>query len=161
MYVHVITGLCLIIFWLYWMVSAASARPIQVTRGRLSGNWYSILLVVGLLLIVSFKFLARFRAPVALFGTRLISDTLFLSGSSMVVAVVGLAVVNLLRRTLGSNWRGAVALKAGHELVTEGIYDYVRHPIYTGVLTMAAGVALSYGPWEPVSVTLPFSLGSS
>ncbi len=42
MYVHAITGLCLIILWLYWMISAASVKPIQQTKGWLSGNGYSI-----------------------------------------------------------------------------------------------------------------------
>lgn len=48
------------------------------------------------------------------------------------------------RRTLARNWSGAVALKEDHELITAGLYQYIRHPIYTGMLLMILGTALSF-----------------
>ncbi len=39
----------------------------------------------------------------------------------------------------------------GHaKLKTDGLYRYVRHPIYSGVLVLAAGIALTSG--NPISV---------
>ena len=143
--VHAITGLCLILFWLYWTVSASSVKPIQETRGWLSGNWYSILLLIGFLLIINFKFLGRLGVPVTLLATPIVAETLLVNILSVILAFAGLGIAIAARRKLGRNWSGAVALKEGHELVTAGLYQYIRHPIYTGVLMMAAGVALSYG----------------
>ena len=37
-------------------------------------------------------------------------------------------------------------MKIGHELVTSGPYHFVRHPIYTGVLTALFGSGLVDGP---------------
>ena len=47
------------------------------------------------------------------------------------------------RHTLAGNWSGAVAFKEDHESITTGPYQYVRHPIYTGMLLMILGTALS------------------
>ncbi|HWQ21086.1 MAG TPA: isoprenylcysteine carboxylmethyltransferase family protein, partial [Methanotrichaceae archaeon] len=44
-----------------------------------------------------------------------------------------------------SNWSGDIELKKGHELITNGIYGVVRHPIYTGMLLMALGTLLLTG----------------
>jgi protein-S-isoprenylcysteine O-methyltransferase Ste14 len=38
-----------------------------------------------------------------------------------------------------------VTLKEGHELVERGPYRFVRHPIYTGILTMFFATALAQG----------------
>ena len=36
-------------------------------------------------------------------------------------------------------------LQTGHELIQRGPYRYVRHPIYTGILTMCFGTAIEIG----------------
>ena len=38
-----------------------------------------------------------------------------------------------------------MTLKEGHELVEHGPYRFVRHPIYTGILTMFFATALVQG----------------
>lgn len=37
-------------------------------------------------------------------------------------------------------------------LITRGFYRYVRHPIYTGVLSVAAGLTLRSGSWVHLAV---------
>ena len=58
------------------------------------------------------------------------------------LCVAGLAFALWARATLGRNWSGVVTLKEGHELVQCGPYQFVRHPIYTGVLIMSFATAL-------------------
>jgi protein-S-isoprenylcysteine O-methyltransferase Ste14 len=59
--------------------------------------------------------------------------------------MAGLAVAVWARVILGRNWSGVVTLKEGHELIEHGPYRFVRHPIYTGMLTMFFATALVQG----------------
>jgi len=59
-------------------------------------------------------------------------------------ALAGLAMHVWGRRTLGARWASLVAAPADGELVTRGPYAVVRHPIYLGVLLLAAGTVLAH-----------------
>ncbi len=54
---------------------------------------------------------------------------------------LGLLITLWARYTLAGNWSGTVVFKEGHELIQQGPYRYVRHPIYTGFLMMFASFA--------------------
>ncbi len=130
---------CWIIFFLYWMISSRSVKPIHKTKGWLGGNWYQILLLVGFLLTLNPFGLARVD-PLAFY--------IFRPGTAVqipaaVLSLTGLAVAILARRTLAGNWSREVAIKEGHELITNGLYQYIRNPIYFGILLMALGTTLS------------------
>jgi Isoprenylcysteine carboxyl methyltransferase (ICMT) family len=45
---------------------------------------------------------------------------------------------------LGERFSALVAIQAGHELVTDGVYKVVRHPSYLGSLLAIAGWALLF-----------------
>jgi protein-S-isoprenylcysteine O-methyltransferase Ste14 len=139
-----LVGVCWLIFILYWLVSAQSVKPIQETRGWLARNWYSILFFLGVLLMSGFRVLARFDIPVRPLGVFLIPHTLLLNIVVVILMISGLAIALIARRTLGKNWSGIAAIKKDHELITTGLYHYVRNPIYTGMLLMFLGTALSF-----------------
>ena len=56
------------------------------------------------------------------------------------------------RLTLGRNWSSTVTLKQDHELIRRGPYALVRHPIYTGLLSMSVGTMVLTGLVESVGV---------
>ncbi len=136
--------LCWIAFVAYWMLSAGSAKPIQSTSGWLAGNWHSILLIIGFALMELPRLLPRLGLPLGLVGSTLFAQTLPWDIIIVILLIVGLVMAVSARRTLASNWSGQVAIKEGHELVTQGLYHYVRNPIYTGILLMALGTALAF-----------------
>lgn len=45
---------------------------------------------------------------------------------------------------LGRRFSGLVAIQAGHELVTTGIYRFIRNPSYVGLLVTSLGWALAF-----------------
>jgi protein-S-isoprenylcysteine O-methyltransferase Ste14 len=45
---------------------------------------------------------------------------------------------------LGPRFSGLVAIQPGHELVTTGVYRYIRHPSYLGLLVSSVGWALVF-----------------
>ena len=59
-------------------------------------------------------------------------------------------------RELGKQWSLEARLVEGHELVTTGPYNLVRHPIYTAMLgkLIATGIVLSYWVVVPIAVVI-------
>jgi len=45
---------------------------------------------------------------------------------------------------LGRRFSGLVAIQAGHELVTRGVYGVIRHPSYLGLLVNSLGWGLAF-----------------
>ncbi len=50
-------------------------------------------------------------------------------------------------RALGRQWRIDAGLNADHELITEGPYRLVRHPIYTSMLCILSATGCLVTPW--------------
>jgi protein-S-isoprenylcysteine O-methyltransferase Ste14 len=48
---------------------------------------------------------------------------------------------------LGRNWSPSLQLREGHELVTEGVYRYVRHPMYASEWLWGIAQALVLQNW--------------
>ncbi len=53
----------------------------------------------------------------------------------VIITGLGFYIGVRARRVLGTNWANAheYQIKQKHELITEDIYRYIRHPIYTGL----------------------------
>ena len=62
----------------------------------------------------------------------------------------GIAFAIWARVWIAGNWSSDVTLKRDHELIVDGPYAWVRHPIYTGILVALAGTALAVGEWRGV-----------
>ncbi len=75
--------------------------------------------------------------------------------------LTGFAVSMSARRTLGANWaHGAeYQIKHNHELVTAGVYKYIRHPIYAGIFLSFIGAEIVAGSFIVVIflITLPLT----
>jgi protein-S-isoprenylcysteine O-methyltransferase Ste14 len=125
---------------LYWLISARnvkSARRRESPRSRLA---HVVPLSLGGVLIAWHA-----RIPWPWLAARLWprSFTVYCIGVAMLAA--GLAFAVWARVHLGRNWSGTVTIKEGHELIRSGPYAWVRHPIYTGLLTAVLGTAVASG----------------
>jgi protein-S-isoprenylcysteine O-methyltransferase Ste14 len=65
--------------------------------------------------------------------------------ATVALAAAGFAFTWWARLHLGKLWSSSVTKKAGHHVVDTGPYRFVRHPIYTGVITAAFAVFLLKG----------------
>jgi len=63
----------------------------------------------------------------------------------LVVVVPSTAFTLWARATLGTMWSSWATAKQGHLLRQDGPYAITRHPIYTGMLGMLSGTALTAG----------------
>lgn len=83
-------------------------------------------------------------------GKHFLSPTQGLQITGLILTIGGCLFAIWARITLGSNWSGRAAVKAGHELIVTGPYSVARHPIYTGLLLASAGTALAAAEWRCV-----------
>jgi protein-S-isoprenylcysteine O-methyltransferase Ste14 len=133
---RVVVPVCWLIFLLYWTISARSVKPTEERPHGLSRYWHYVPLIVGALLL---------NIPISPLNFTLVPRSAVVSILSSLCAVGGLAIAHIARRTLADNWSSVVTFKRDHELVTRGIYHYMRHPIYTGVLLMVLATVLLVG----------------
>jgi protein-S-isoprenylcysteine O-methyltransferase Ste14 len=68
----------------------------------------------------------------------------FLQIAGFLLVLLGMGISVSARISLGTNWSHAASyqIKQKHSLVTSGIYQYIRHPIYTGLLLALTGAEL-------------------
>ena len=59
----------------------------------------------------------------------------------IVVTLLGLLLTWLARIHLGRLWSSAITRKERHRVVDTGPYAFVRHPIYTGIITALVATA--------------------
>ena len=135
-------------------------RGLQQHPGRTTGNARimlrtPLLLIMGLLWIglcailwqpIPFSPPASARIAILIVGTLLY--------------FLGLALYLWGARTLGTMFKPSsvfgVQLNAGHKLITNGPFAFVRHPLYLGLQVTAVGGLLVYRNWTFVFITMNF-----
>jgi protein-S-isoprenylcysteine O-methyltransferase Ste14 len=79
--------------------------------------------------------------------------------AGLIVMWLGLAIRVWAVAALGRAFRTTVEVDAGQTIVSSGPYRWVRHPSYTGLLLIVAGVGLAVGNWLALAgcVALPLA----
>ena len=121
-------GWAWLVFWIYWIASAASSK--QSTGGgwrtRLTGvSAAGVFVIAGVLR-----------------GGGLAVHSVILAVIGAFLFACGIALAVWARLHLGRNWGMPMTQRAEPELVTSGPYRFIRHPIYSGLLTAMLGTAL-------------------
>jgi protein-S-isoprenylcysteine O-methyltransferase Ste14 len=62
-------------------------------------------------------------------------------------AAASLLMFHLTHRALGRNWSISLDVREGHQLITDGVYRSVRHPMYTAFWLWAVAQALLLPNW--------------
>ena len=57
--------------------------------------------------------------------------------------VAGTALVFWAQFSLGCNWVPGIGTHRSHKLIMTGPYQWIRHPIYTGILLASIGTAVA------------------
>jgi protein-S-isoprenylcysteine O-methyltransferase Ste14 len=129
---------CWIIFLVYWYISALRTKRIAEQQSFASAQAHRIPVTAGLLLMI-LRYLPQPMNAVVIPTT----DWTLALGDA--ICVLGLFVTIWARVTLAGNWSADVTFKQDHELIRTGPYQFVRHPIYTGLLLMCIGTAITGG----------------
>jgi len=127
-----------LLFLIVWMLAALTSK--RTVRRQTSMSWMiqATLTWVGFLLL-----LQPWRLDAV--NVRFVPATSASTFCGVVLTAAGIGFAIWARFTLGRNWSGTVTLKQDHELIRQGPYRIVRHPIYAGILLAMLGTAIGYG----------------
>ena len=134
------------------------SRAITVVRSR-KGPLEIVLLTIAW---VAFFFpLIWIATPVLAFADYPLHPIPFLTGA--VCLMLGLWLFHRSHADLGRNWSITLQVREKHQLVTHGVYRWVRHPMYLALLIYSLGQALVLpnwlaGPSYGVAMVLLFAL---
>ncbi|MEK7096833.1 MAG: isoprenylcysteine carboxylmethyltransferase family protein [Patescibacteria group bacterium] len=147
-----LTTLVLLIIWrVYWFLTAKNALAKKPKTKTNVGYFEKILigvtggyLFINLIGFVIFPF-----------------NNIFIQFVGLVFVILGFTECIVARKNLDTNWTESYEyqIKKDHELITKGIYGYVRHPIYGGILMMFPGSLIVAGSYSFLVVLIIILIG--
>jgi protein-S-isoprenylcysteine O-methyltransferase Ste14 len=107
--------------------------------------------------------LVKLMILAAIIAQTVLPDFLPISDEPLMLRLTGLCIFTLglltaisARVQLGNNWSdiedGKIANE--HAVVSQGIYGYIRHPIYTGDILLLLGLQLCLNSWLVLGLVL-------
>jgi protein-S-isoprenylcysteine O-methyltransferase Ste14 len=129
---------CWIFFIAYWIINARRVKATAQKQSLISGFAHRLPLVICYVLLAD----GYLPPPMNMSMT---SQAEWALAMGCCVSVLGLFMAIWARSTLAGNWSSTVTFKQAHELIRRGPYRFVRHPIYTGILTLCLGTAIEIG----------------
>lgn len=144
------TAVLLFLLWQsYWVLMAKRSRKVKPEQKSSSKReLYESLITRSLKVVIFLQLIGVSILP--------INPRFSIQPIGLLLIGIGITVSMLARKELDTNWtRGQeYQIKKQQSLVTRGIYQYIRHPIYSGMLIAIIGaelVAQSY-------LVIPFSI---
>lgn len=138
------------IIWLivlmYWFILGLAAKKGNSQEPKMKQFiQYWLPLIIAVLLL----------GPGEWFGHTLLREnfvphTDFVGITGLMIAFFGACIACWSRYNLGKNWSLSVQKKESHELIQHGIYKWIRHPIYTGLLLLFIGNTLIVGDYRGI-----------
>ncbi len=141
--------------WVAWAVSwelaAVWSSRAQATLGFGIKSFFRVLTTAGFFLLLATPPWAwRLAGRKGIYAWPLLktwTTPLWSTPETLGWVLVGVAAAGFLfcwwaRIHLGKLWSSAITRKADHRIIDTGPYGLVRHPIYTGILTMGWALAL-------------------
>lgn len=127
---------------MYFLVSALVTNRIK-RREPIGGQ------LVDRILLLGGYFLLFSGVPLSAISRQHFARPLAaLQVAGVVLTYLGLPLTIWSRARLGRFWSAVVALKRDHRLIQSGPYRVVRHPLYSGIILAAIGLAICVTTWS-------------
>ena len=132
------------IFGAYWVITWLRVKRTKTTESRVSR------LATIIPMVLAFELLFSDLLRIGPLRLRFIPADTWIAWIGFAVTALGVSVAIWARYCIGEYWSSRVTLKEGHRLIRSGPYQFVRHPIYTGMLLGVIGRALTIGEWRGI-----------
>lgn len=130
-----------LIFLVYWAISAFSMkRSVGARAGRRSEAGLRLGIMVVVVLATRISMVNRALRN----GQAYMPSSTLMRIIGVLLCALGVGLAIWARVTIGRNWGMPMSQKENPELVTSGPYAFIRHPIYTGVLTAMLGSVIGH-----------------
>ena len=145
---------------LYWgWVGSEVVIAVATRTRRGSGNVRDqgsmLLLWIVIFASITASEWVRYAVPVPMFG-----GAYWLRVAAIAVLVAGLAIRWTAILTLGKSFSANVAIRESQKVHRTGLYRFVRHPSYSGLVLIFLAVGLHARNWVSlVLATVPTTLG--
>lgn len=136
-------GLCMVAWWVIRLPFERKTKRNVLLRSGMDTR-------ETLLLLVSLTGLGILPAIYIASGFPAALDQHFSPGRAMAgiaVFVTALGLFYATHKSLGRNWSVTLAVRQDHTLVTEGVYRYMRHPMYSAFWMWAIAQSLTLQNW--------------
>ncbi len=126
--------------WIVWLVLAIEAKRSVQRQSRSSRVAQNLPVILAFFLLFGRSLWPHW------FRQRIFPQSnMALPWCGLALTVAGIAFAIWARLWIGRNWSSTVTIKEQHELIQNGPYRLVRHPIYSGLLLAFLGTALVRG----------------
>jgi len=115
-------------------VKVAASHKTQLETGLLVLAWVGF--IVPLIWVVS---------PAFSFAEYVLRSGPLVGGVACLI--IGLWLFYRSHADLGTNWSLSLEVREQHQLITQGVYRRIRHPMYTALLLYSIGQALVIPNW--------------
>jgi protein-S-isoprenylcysteine O-methyltransferase Ste14 len=120
-----------------------TSSPAVGDKGSLRLLWFTILTSIGIAVFLQWHPMAVFQI------VRSTIDVIALCLLSFGFIVRWISIISL-----GNMFTVNVAIQKKHYLVHGGMYKYVRHPSYTGMLLEFLGLSIFFGTWLCLAIIM-------
>jgi protein-S-isoprenylcysteine O-methyltransferase Ste14 len=118
------------------------SRATPVMKSRKGPLELFLLIIAGLAFVLLLTWIVT---PVFAFADHPLHPIPLLGGACGLG--LGLGLLYRAHADLATNWSVTLEVRERHQLVTHGVYRWVRHPIYLALLIYSAGQALVLPNW--------------
>lgn len=146
------------LFWLVWAWAIVpdvrlvrEARRAQAALLPAERDPSFNLLVHGQRVVVLLAVAVAFLGPGGALALRFQPGAFW---SGLVCVALGALLRRHCFRLLGTDFQGAVTVRADQRIVAEGAYRLVRHPSYTAAILFHLGIGLALGHWWSLAIQL-------
>lgn len=139
----------MIIYFTYYIATYARVEPkheksIDEKYGKtkfskIVGSIFGLIILLWIIIIIVYFFVYDF---INWFWRISLLDNDFVKIIAMLIMCIGLLLSFTFTRTVGKSIKEAVVSEEKPQLITTGIYHYIRHPAYTAILLSYIGIFL-------------------